>query len=142
MQRGRIQEPVIGPFPVLGGGGHIGYGAEEALGPGSIGIQGQDQVLGEPPEEREVFFGYGQAHGGYRLGVARLVGNDDIHIPLYDNGPVLLAGGLSGPVQAVEEAALIKDGGLGGVEVFGDGLVPSSPPPPPPRPEARMASRL
>ncbi len=80
---------------------------------GGVGVQGQDQAVGELLDYPHVLLGEGRSQRGHHVGEPVLVGHDDIHVALHHHRQVLLPDGCPGEVDAVEAAALVEDQRLG-----------------------------
>ncbi len=63
------------------------------------------------------------AHGSHYISYAILVGSKHIHISFYDDGQALLPYRSLRSVDPVKQTTLIEDRRLGGVKVFGHGVV-------------------
>ena len=75
-------------------------------------------MRGEALEQLHLALGEGGAHLGDDVVEAELVGGDDVHVALDDDGAAFAADAVGGLVERVEGAALVEEGGLGGVQVL------------------------
>ena len=116
-------------------------GAQGRLLPGGVAVEGEDDLpaahavpgedagggVGGVPEQAahdaRVVGAEGRAAGGHGRGHPGQVGGHDVGVAL-DHDDAVPGGDVPlGQVEAVEDLALVVDGGLGGVEVLGDGGV-------------------
>ena len=97
------------------GDGFLGGG-----GAGGVGVEVDDDALGEAAEEADLRLGEGGAGGGEDVVDAGHVDGDAVHLAFDEEGEVVGAHVGFGLVEIEEDVALGVEGGLGGVEVLGD----------------------
>ena len=107
------------------------YFSEELYGfvgrplPRLVAVVIEHHLLGVPRQKAGVFGRDGRAQRGHRVFKPRRLDGDGIHISLAQDH--LFGAGLPGKIQPEEHAALFKTGRIGGVEVFGLGIVHDPP---------------
>ena len=128
---GDLQLVAFLPFVEAGGSGLAG----------SVGIEREDDPLGEPPEEAEVLLGERSAASGHRPRQAGGEEADDVGVALANDHFAGLNDGLFGPVEAVERAPLGVDRRLGRVAVLRAGPLAGTGEDPAAQPD-RLAGRV
>ena len=98
-----------------GAGGGAGGGALSAV----VAVQAEDGLVGEPPQEAQLFFADGGAEGGDDIFHAGAGEGDGVHVSFDDIDGVVFAGGGGGAVYVVEGFAFAEEDIFGAVEVFG-----------------------
>ena len=123
--RGRL------PFPTGNAGGPGGLPPEVEDTPGAleapqrrfvaggVGVQGQNEPIGEPGQRGDLPLGQRRAHRRHHVPVAVLVSRQHVHVALDDDGQPTLADGFPGSMDPIEGGALHEDYALGRVDIFG-----------------------
>ena len=87
--------------------------------PCRIPVQRDDRLGRNAPQHVQLMLGHGGAKGGHSRAKPRLGQGDHVHIALgHDQGIILTPCGLTGGAVIVQTAPLIKQVGLGRVQVF------------------------
>src|SRR5205085_2182616 len=84
-----------------------------------IAVEGQDQLLGLAFQQPDLVLGERRARGGHHVLDPALPGGDGVEVALHQDRMLGLVDGAAGPVQVEERAALVVEGGLGGVQILG-----------------------
>ncbi len=94
---------------------------------GAVRIEAQDRLGHEPPEQTHLVLGQRRAKGRHGMLDADPGQSDHIHVAFDHHDRAQPAGRLGGEGEAVEEPALVKNLGLGGVEVLWLGVAEAPP---------------
>ncbi len=84
-----------------------------------IGIEQQDDVLGEPPQSLNMLRGQGGAQGGHRMRKPRLVQRYRIKIAFDDNDRLGPNDRLTSLIERKERLSLLKQKRVGRIQIFG-----------------------
>ena len=91
---------------------------------GAVGIQRQHHPARQARgQQAQLRLGQRRAHLRHDVQVTGLLGLDDVHVAFYDHRPVFVANRPPRPVQAIEQAALVKERRLRRIQVLGLVLV-------------------
>jgi len=101
--------------------GEQGDGFFGGGGAGLIGVEVDDDAVGEAGEEADLVFGEGGAGGGKDVADAGHVDGDAVHLAFDEEGEVVRAHVGLGFVEVEEDVALREERRLRGVHVLGDG---------------------
>ena len=115
-QPARVEDRLLLPLQRLPG--HL-QAAQRGLHAGSIRIQGQHQVAGRALQPPYLRLGQSGAHLGHHVGEPVLVRPQHPHVSLDHHRLVLLPDRPPGHIQPEQGRALVKDHGLGRVDVLG-----------------------
>ena len=101
--------------------GEQGDGLFGGVGAGEVGVEVDDDAVGEAGEEADLVLGEGGAGGGEDVADAGHVDGDAVHLAFDEEGEVVRAHVGLGLVEVEEDVALGEERRFGGVEVLGDG---------------------
>src|SRR5207245_8901276 len=93
-------------------------GFARRISPGSVGIEHQEKLIGEPLEKAYLLLGQGGAGAGDRVRHRELVGGDDVELALHHHGVAAPGDLIPGQVQAEHHSSFYVGGGFGRVDVL------------------------
>ena len=99
---------------------HLADGPIGRTNTGAVGVEIQNDPLAvaDAAQLGDLLTAQGRAEGGHSVGDASGMQGDHIEITLHHHGPVVLADGIGGLIEAKQMLPLLEHFGLGGVEVF------------------------
>ena len=88
-----------------------------------VGVEDDDHLIAEPPENSGVLRCQGSTHGGDHVGQAVLMSHKTVGVALDNDGLVFTSDGLAGCIEAIDAGTLVEEDGLGRIEILGPGGV-------------------